>query len=160
MLKNFAAPTAGKLSLYVVVGAQSSPSTFRDAKRMGKRIMTELKYIVSLLGERADPAIETHFDEERAAEAETGTGPSRTSSEEYESDSQGDYPSRPRLGFPRIREFLWGGGIKLQNDKLEAYDRGGCAFQSDVDGENIVDLLQEFEDWLLEDMDDDEQTMF
>ncbi|KAH9926409.1 uncharacterized protein B0H18DRAFT_1005958 [Fomitopsis serialis] len=129
---------------YVVVGARSPPSTFENAKRMGKQVLTETQFIAMALREPLGTSQSSaQAGEKRPAEAEAG--PSK-SAKKRKSDV--GYPAAP--DFPRICNFLYGGEIRLEKKKLSAYDCGGGVFQQKR-GKNPVDLLQKFEDWLPED---------
>ena len=108
----FAAPAK---PFFVVVGARSPPSTFENAKKMGKQVLTELQYVAMVLGESLHPApVPAQAGQKRPAEAEAG--PSKPTKARK---SDAGYPAAP--DFPRVCAFLYGGEIRLEKKMLKAY---------------------------------------
>ncbi|EPS99415.1 hypothetical protein FOMPIDRAFT_1060833 [Fomitopsis schrenkii] len=138
----------------VIVGARSSSCTFKSAEKMGRRVLKESQYILMVLEEHDTSVASVGHKRSAESYSEAEAGPSRPHKSRkvephYSPEPEDNYPAGP--DFPRIREFLSGipsrvGGVTITRDGLTAYDGGGEVFGDE--GEDIVYLLQELEDWL------------
>ena len=111
---------------YVVVGARSSPGSFKSAQTMGRRVLKESEYVLMVLDESdgSEDNQPVRAGQKRGAGADSAAGSSMPRQSRKLEEPMDDDPEGP--DFPRIRDFLLGvpprrGGITITSKGMSVY---------------------------------------